>query len=80
MIVVSSISDSPARAKDIAKRIRNQLLHAPKARPWEPSLTGEGGMGSLDYLCTDNELLSLCKFAVSRKLWADSSLVEMGGR
>jgi len=41
VILVPFISDSPARAKDITKRIRNQLLHAPKARPWmPPSLLG----------------------------------------
>jgi len=30
------------------------------------------------YIYTDRELLSLCKFAILRKLWASSSLVEMG--
>jgi len=30
------------------------------------------------YIYIDRELLALCKFAISRKLWATSSLVEMG--
>lgn len=68
--------DSPGTAKDIAKRIRNQLLRS-SARGWVAADTGDDGLGSLEYLCSDRELVAMCKFAIARRLWARSSLVEM---
>jgi hypothetical protein len=68
--------DSPARAKDIAKRIRNQLLRN-SARGWDAAAAGGGGLGSLEYLCSDREIIAMCKFSIARRLWASSSLVEM---
>ena len=53
----------------------SQLLRN-SSRDWNPACS-DGGQGSLEYLCTDRELILLCKFAIARKMWASSSLVEM---
>jgi hypothetical protein len=68
--------DSPGKAKDIAKRIRNQLLRN-SARDWDASAAGDGGLGSLEYLCSDRELIAMCRFGIARRMWASSSLVKM---
>jgi len=66
---------SPAPGKDIAKRIRDTLLLS----GWSSSALGPmgGGEGSLEYVCTDGELLTMCKLCTERRMWADSSLVSM---
>jgi len=41
---------------------------------------GEGGVlgeGSLEYVCTDSEIIAMCRLAVERKAWATSSLANV---
>lgn len=66
---------SPAPAKDVAKRIRDQLLLS----EWKPpSEAGAGmGMGSLTYLCSDCELLDMCRLVRERRWWCQSSCVKL---
>ena len=66
---------SPAPGKDVAKRVRDTLLLSPwSAAALAPSGLGEG---SFEYVCTDQELLSMCRLCIERKCWAGSSLVKL---
>lgn len=71
---------SPAPSKDIAKRVRDTLLLSRwSADALIPGgLTSDGGLGegSLEYVCTDAELIAMCRLCVERKCWAASSLVR----
>ena len=66
---------SPAPGKDVAKRIRDALLLS----HWSAAALVPGGLGegSLEYLCTDAEIISMCRLCIERKCWATSSLVRL---
>ena len=68
---------SPAPGKEVAKRIRDALLLSPWSAAALAGPSGVLGEGSLEYLCTDNELLSMCRLCVERKCWASGSLVKL---
>ena len=70
---------SPAPGKDVAKRIRDTLLlqNWSAAALQASSKDGNLGEGSLEYLCTDAELISMCRLCIERKCWASSSLVKL---
>lgn len=63
---------SPAPAKVVAKRVRDALLHS----EWSPHMV-EGGHGSLEYLCTDSELIDMCRLVKQRNVWCNSTCVMM---
>jgi len=66
---------SPALGKDVAKRVCDSLLLG----GWSAAaLDGQGGgEGSLEYICTDGELLTMCRLCIERRMWATSSLVSI---
>ena len=39
---------------------------------------GAARAGPLSYLCSDAELICMCKLAKERRLWSDSSVVQAG--
>ena len=71
---------SPAPGKDVAKRVRDTLLLS----HWSAEALAAGGLGpngdlgegSLEYVCTDSELIQMCRLCVERKCWATSALVK----
>ena len=65
---------SPAPGKDVAKRVRDALLLS----HWSAAALAPNGLGegSLEYVCTDAELIQMCRLCVERKCWATSALVK----
>jgi hypothetical protein len=66
---------SPAPGKDVAKRVCDTLLLG----GWDAAALERCGMGegSLEYVCTDAELLIMCKLCLERRMWTTSSLVPL---